>query len=85
MVDWRTRGEDEDELFEWQIVANLHHLDYHQKAWTKLKIQQVLLDEEFPEPPSEPFNNFTDGPMTPYSHLLHKHNYVVHYYTMYSV
>ena len=46
-------SDDEDVLFGRQIAATLHRLTSRQKAVAKLRIQQVLIDVEFPdEPPS---------------------------------
>ena len=41
--------EDDDQLFGRQIAITLHRLTTKQKAIAKLRIQQVLIDVEFPE------------------------------------
>lgn len=41
---------DEEELFSGSVAAVLRRLQPHQKAVARLRIQQVLIDIEFPEP-----------------------------------
>ena len=43
--------EDEDELFSRQVAATLHRLANRPKAMVKLRIQQLLVDAEFPDEP----------------------------------
>ena len=52
--------EDEDELFVRQVAATLRRLANRQKAMTKLRIQQFLVDAEFPDEP-QAANNYYMG------------------------
>ena len=51
------RQDDDSELFGRQVGATLRCLNARQRAHAKLRIQQVLLDVEFPEPISQGSSN----------------------------
>ena len=53
------RRDDEDELFGRQVAATLRRLTSRQKAQAKLRIQQTLVDVEFPDEQLSASNHFS--------------------------
>ena len=59
--DRKKRQEDtDDDHFGWHVAAVLKRLPNRAKAIARLKIEQVLMDVEFPEPHSfsTPYSNY---------------------------